>query len=271
MKHNIVNGTETHALVEAGVIIKLGMDVHARQITVCRQIGDLTPQPPQVFTKERLLEWVRKMVEAKAVVHSCYEAGVMGYTLHRELVALGVDNIVVAPQKLAGPKRQKTDALDARALVERLDRWRRGNRDAFSVVRVPTPEEEQARAQTRLRDHLGRMRRMGEQFAIKGLCCRSFWATEAACHLAVLTYNLCVILQRRLGQLDRIELTTLRWRLFARAAVCSRAKGKLTLKLAVRGETARRWWRHLLAKLTAPPNCNAVGSLSARATNHAIA
>ena len=162
MKHNTENQTQERALVEAGVIIKLGLDVHARQITVCRQIGDCTPQPAQVFTKERLLGWVRKMVEAGARVDSCYEAGVMGYTLHRELTALGVTNVVVAPQKLSGPKRQKTDALDARALVDRLDRWRRGNRDAFSVVRVPTPAEEQARAQARLRDHLGRMRRMAE-------------------------------------------------------------------------------------------------------------
>jgi transposase len=162
MKHNTKNETQERALVEAGVTIKLGLDVHARQITVCRQIGDRTPQPGQAFTKERLLGWVKKMLEAGALVHSCYEAGVMGYTLHRELVALGVKNIVVAPQKLCGPKRQKTDALDARALVDRLDRWLRGNRDAFSVVRVPTPEEEQARAQVRLRDHLGRMRRMAE-------------------------------------------------------------------------------------------------------------
>jgi len=160
--HYTENETQERALVEAGVIIKLGLDVHARQITVCRQIGDRTPQPAQAFTKERLLGWVRKMLEAGAVVHSCYEASVMGYTLHRELEALGVKNIVVAPQKLCGPKRQKTDALDARALVDRLDRWLRGNRDAFSVVRVPTPEEEQARAQARLRDHLGRMRRMAE-------------------------------------------------------------------------------------------------------------
>lgn len=162
MKHNYENQAQERALVEAGVIIKLGMDVHARQITVCRQMGDRTPQPPQVFTKERLLGWVRKMTEAGAIVHGCYEAGVMGYTLHRELTALGVTNVVVAPQKLSGPKRQKTDGLDARALVDRLDRWLRGNREAFSVVRVPTPAEEQARAQARLRDHLGRMRRMAE-------------------------------------------------------------------------------------------------------------
>lgn len=184
MKHNTENETQERALVEAGVIIKLGLDVHARQITVCRQMGDRTPQPPQAFTKERLLVWVGKMVEAGAVVHSCYEAGVMGYILHRALVALGVKSLVLAPKKLAGPKRQKTDALDARALVDQLDRWLRGNRDAFSVVRVPTPEEEQARAQARLRDHLGRMRRMAEGrgrclLLAHGFAAEKYWWRQA--------------------------------------------------------------------------------------------
>jgi len=58
-------------------------------------------------------------------------------------------------------------------------------------------------------------------------------------------------------------LNTLRWRLFARAAVWSRARGKPTLKLAVHGHAQRAWWREILSKLTALPNCHAVGSLSA--------
>jgi len=66
-----------------------------------------------------------------------------------------------------------------------------------------------------------------------------------------------------LGQLERCELGTLRWRLFTRAAVWSRARGKPTLKLAVRGEEARTWWLQILEKLTAPPNCHAVESLAA--------
>jgi hypothetical protein len=40
-------------------------------------------------------------------------------------------------------------------------------------------------------------------------------------HLAIAAYNLCVLLQRRLGQLEKCELNTLRWRLFARAAIWS--------------------------------------------------
>jgi hypothetical protein len=108
-----------------------------------------------------------------------------------------------------------------------------------------------------------RIKELGDQFGIKGLCCQSFWATEAMYHLAIAAYNLCVLLQRRLGQLEKVELNTLRWRLFARAAVWSRARGKPTLKLAVRGEDHRRWWCEILSKLTALPNCHAVGSLSA--------
>ena len=108
-----------------------------------------------------------------------------------------------------------------------------------------------------------RIKELGRQFGIKGLCCQSFWATEAACHLAIAAYNLCVLLQRRLGQLGRCELVTLRWRLFTRAAVFSRAQGKATLKLAVHGKNARDWWLQLLEKLAAPPNCHAIGSLQA--------
>ena len=45
----------------------------------------------------------------------------------------------------------KTDKRDARELVDRLDRYLRGNTKVFSVVKVPTPEQEQARCVTRQR------------------------------------------------------------------------------------------------------------------------
>ena len=108
-----------------------------------------------------------------------------------------------------------------------------------------------------------RIKELGEQFGIKRLCVDNFWGTEALHHLAIAAYNLCVLLQRRLGQLEKCELNTLRWRLFGRAAVWSWAQGKPTLKLAVRGQNQRTWWREILTKLTAPPNCHAIGSLQA--------
>src|SRR5437763_9106289 len=96
-----------------------------------------------------------------------------------------------------------------------------------------------------------RIRELGEQFGIKRLCVHKFWGTEAMHHLAIAAYNLCVLLQRRLGQLEKCELNTLRWRLFSRAAVWSFARGKPTLKLAVPREEHRSWWRAILNKLTA--------------------
>ena len=108
-----------------------------------------------------------------------------------------------------------------------------------------------------------RIKELGQQFGIKRLCVDNFWGTEAMHHLAIAAYNLCVLLQRRLGQLEKCELNTLRWRLFSRAAVWSRARGKPTLKLAVADPNFRSWWREILAKLTALPNCNAVDSLQA--------
>lgn len=97
-----------------------------------------------------------------------------------------------------------------------------------------------------------RIKELGAQFGLKGLCCRSFWATEAACHLAITAYNLCVALQRRLGQPSRAELGTLRRQLFTCPAVYSRAAGKPTLKLAVAGAKARDWWIALLRRIAEP-------------------
>lgn len=141
--------------VKPGVTVKFGLDVHAAQITVCRQIDGLLPQPPQKRSWGECLEWIAAHVQAGAIVHSCYEAGPCGYGLHRKLEALGVTNLVVAPQKLDQKNRRvKTDQRDARELCDRLDRYARGNHTVFSTVRVPTPEQEQRRALTRQRSTL---------------------------------------------------------------------------------------------------------------------
>jgi len=110
-------------------------------------------------------------------------------------------------------------------------------------------------------DSENRIKEIGSQFGVKGLCCKKFWATQAVCQLAIWAYNLCVLLQRELGLLDKVELNTLRWRLFCRAAVWSRAQGRPTLKLAVRGQPARKWCVKLVEKLRnllPPLNCDAV-------------
>jgi transposase len=56
------------------------------------------------------------------------------------------------------------DQRDARALAQRLDRYVAGNLAALATVRVPTPEEEQRRIQSRQREQLRReVHRVGAQ------------------------------------------------------------------------------------------------------------
>src|SRR5690606_23472001 len=95
----------------------------------------------------------------------------------------GVTNYVVAPVALNG--RRKTDKLDARALVEKLDRFVRGHTRAFSPVKVPTPEQEQDRALVRHRQalvkSLARCAQQGRsQLLLQGLRVRGACGASAA-------------------------------------------------------------------------------------------
>lgn len=149
---------ETATGVRAGVI-KLGLDVHASSIVVVRQVDAQVSQPAQTFTPEAFLGFVQRQARLAEAVHSCYEAGPFGYVLHRRLEALGVHNLVVRPRDWSTyGERVKTDSRDAGALCSCLDRYLAGNRGALAVVRVPTEEEEAARAVGRQRQALANER-----------------------------------------------------------------------------------------------------------------
>jgi hypothetical protein len=97
-------------------------------------------------------------------------------------------------------------------------------------------------------------------FALGTLCLESFWATEAALSLAVLTYNLTVLFQRHLGWQTKVTIHSLRFWLFVTAGIISHPKGKTTIRLAV-PPRERTWWQLLWEKILSPfPNCNAVGN-----------
>lgn len=87
-------------------------------------------------------------LEADAPVVSCYEAGREGFWLHRFLEAQGIDNQVVDSSSIKVDRRQrraKTDRLDAAALLRQLMHWVMGDEDTWSVVRVPSVRDEDAR------------------------------------------------------------------------------------------------------------------------------
>src|SRR3982074_3517009 len=51
-------------------------------------------------------------------------------------------------------RRAKTDRLDAEGMLRVLAAWLAGDRQVCSMVRVPTPEEEDAKRPHREREHL---------------------------------------------------------------------------------------------------------------------
>ena len=85
---------------------------------------------------------------ADAPVVSCYEAGRDGFWLHRFLVAHGIGNRIVDSASIEVNRRQrraKTDRMDMVRLLGQLMRYEAGERTVWSVVRVPSDAEEDAR------------------------------------------------------------------------------------------------------------------------------
>jgi hypothetical protein len=109
----------------------------------------------------------------------------------------------------------------------------------------------------------GVIKQLDSDFGLDKLCLEKFFATEAALSLAIVAYNLCMLFQRRLGWLDRVTATTLRYRIFTTGGVISKSGGRTTIRLAVPPEQ-RSWWRNLYEKiLSAFPNCHAISESAA--------
>lgn len=142
--------------------IKIGVDVHARDLAVAIQVDDARPLRPQTMVRAQLLAVVRGLVAAGRKVYVCYETGPCGYGLHFELQAAGAESYVIVAEVLADGRRQKTDKLDAAALCDKLDRYLRGNPKAMTPVRVPSEEEQRRRSECRLRDQLKQSRHQWE-------------------------------------------------------------------------------------------------------------
>ena len=89
-------------------------------------------------------------------VACCFEAGRDGFRLHRLPMADGVASHVLEPTGILvnrRARRAEADRLDARGPPRVLTAHRRGDRQACGMVRVPTPEEEDAKRLHRGREH----------------------------------------------------------------------------------------------------------------------
>jgi transposase len=140
-------------------VIKLAQDVHAHFVVSCIQEEGQQPKAPRKRDLASHLAWVAQLVTQSEKVYSCYEAGPTGFSLHRQLTKLGVENIVIAPTRLDEQgKRVNNDKTDTLHLAVRLDRYVAGNRRVFTVLRIPSEQEEQRRAWPRQRKQLQQQR-----------------------------------------------------------------------------------------------------------------
>jgi transposase len=99
---------------------------------------------------QREIEAAKKRfgLPATAAVKSCYEAGRDGFWLDRYLTSVGIQNIIVDSSSIEVNRRKrraKTDKIDVGKLLLMLMRYHFGEAKIWSVVRAPSPEEEDRR------------------------------------------------------------------------------------------------------------------------------
>ena len=136
-------------------VIKIGLDVHAHLYVAVAQYDHLLPKAARRLRPSEFVPWVEGLLRQGHSVHVVYEACGFGFTLYRQLIALGAHCYVIAPRKLDEERsRVKTDPRDATTLCQRLSRYLEGNTRELAVIRVPSQEEEQARYVSRQREQL---------------------------------------------------------------------------------------------------------------------
>ena len=102
----------------------IGLDVHKATISVAVAQGTRGGEVRHWGSVPHRPDHIRKLVEKLAAggvrLHFCYEAGPCGYGLHRQLVEMGHECIVVAPSliPLKAGDRVKTDRSDAVMLAK---------------------------------------------------------------------------------------------------------------------------------------------------------
>ena len=131
----------------------VAMDVHKKQHSIAMLLPDTKTESPEEWTVLNTAAQMHKMVrrirkKAPGPVVICYEAGVCGFALQRQIQTEGVACMVIAPSLVPFKpgKRIRTDRIDARKLVGYL---RAG---MLTEVHPPDEEDESARDLVRSRE-----------------------------------------------------------------------------------------------------------------------
>ena len=151
------------SVVEAMLYMALELSNKTWRVTFgdgARRREGLVPAGDLAKLREALSQAKERFgLPALTPVVSCYEAGRDGFWLHRCLVSMGIDNVVVDSSSIEVNRRKrraKTDRIDGEQLLVKLMRYHAGERGGWGVLRVPSVAEEDAR---RLHRELERLKR----------------------------------------------------------------------------------------------------------------
>lgn len=159
-------------------IIKIGMDVHSKNYTLCAM-------EPVIGEEDRVFANIQVTADYKNVLMFIedlklklgldneydivcgYEAGCLGYSLYNQLTAAGVKCVILAPTTMLTQqgKRVKTDARDALMIAQCL------SYGGYHAVYIPTEEDDSVKEYLRMRDdHKDALKKIKQQ--INALCLR---------------------------------------------------------------------------------------------------
>ena len=159
-------------------IIKIGMDVHSTNYTLCAMEPVLDGED-RIFTNiqvtpdyENVIQFIDNLKERLGSSDSysieCgYEAGCLGYSLYHQLTKAGVKCTILAPTTMLTQqgKRVKTDKRDAVMIAQCL------SYGGYHAVHVPTDKDASVKEYLRMRDdHKLALKKIKQQ--INAFCLR---------------------------------------------------------------------------------------------------
>ena len=136
-----------------------GIDVELKGVALSVMINGSTPRYLGKHTREAFLQLVKELAALGNSIHCVQEACGFGPYLHRDLLKLGANSLIIAPKKLDA--KRKTDKSDANKLAQELwDFQKNGDKTRFKVVYDLTDKQREVRAVSRQVEQLQKNRNM---------------------------------------------------------------------------------------------------------------
>lgn len=184
-------------------IIKIGLDVHTTNYTICieepllggeKNVYVQTQIKPELKLLINVIDTFKaKFKDEQLDITLGYEAGCLGYSLYKDLKAKGYNCIILAPttmRTLKGGKKIKNDYRDAKEIADCLCDG------GFSAVYVPSVEDNAIKEYIRMRDDVKQNLKSIKQQII-ALCTRngfnyggnSYWTNRHISFLSKIVFE----------------------------------------------------------------------------------